>query len=262
MEKFIYKKSADLTVLSASMTEFVYKRHSHAEYALGVTLRGIQQYHLGGSLCSSHQNGVMLFNPEQAHDGSAADKEGIDYVMIYIPTELFAEISGRREILRFNSPIIYDHKLELCILSLADSILKDRSEALSSELLVKLVTVLAWPHIQPAIVKPDDLIKRSIEMIRSNLGAVLKLEDICHELQMSKYQFIRLFKAWAGISPYQYFLNCKVEWAKRLIEGSADLYSVVLDCGFFDLAHLNRHFKGVYGTTAFEYSQSVKKSTL
>lgn len=96
MEKFIYKKSAGVTVLSASMTEFVYKRHSHEEYALGVTLRGIQQYHTDGRLCSSHQNGVMLFNPEQAHDGSAADKDGIDYVMIYIPIELLSEISGSR----------------------------------------------------------------------------------------------------------------------------------------------------------------------
>lgn len=259
MEKFIYKKSAGVTVLSASMTEFVYKRHSHEEYALGVTLRGIQQYHLDGSLCSSHQNGVMLFSPEQAHDGSAADKDGIDYVMVYIPIELLSEISGSREILRFNSPIIYDDKLALSILNLSDCILNDRNEALSSELLVKLITVVAKSHIQTTYIKPDELIKRSIDMMRSNLGAVLRLDDICHELQISKYQFIRLFKAYAGIAPYQYFLNCKVECAKRLIEASEDVYTVVLNCGFFDLAHLNRHFKGIYGTTALEYSRYVKK---
>lgn len=259
LEKFVYKKSAGVTVLSASMTEFVYKRHSHEEYALGVTLRGIQQYHLDGRLCSSHQNGVMLFNPEQAHDGSAADKDGIDYVMIYIPTELLSEISGSRQILRFNSPIIYDHMLAQSILNLSDCILNDRSEALGSELLINLITDVARSHTKISNIKQDNLILKSIEMIRCNMGSVLKLEDICKELQLSKYQFIRLFKAYAGIAPYQYFLNCKVESAKRLIDAKEDLYTVVLECGFFDLAYLNKHFKGIYGTTAFEYSQYVKK---
>jgi hypothetical protein len=62
VEKFNYKKSADTLALSASMTDFTYKKHCHEEYALGVTLRGIQQYNLDGSLQSSHKNGVMLFN--------------------------------------------------------------------------------------------------------------------------------------------------------------------------------------------------------
>ena len=77
MEKFIYKKSSGITALSASFTDFTYKKHCHEEYALGVTLRGIQQYNLDGSLQSSYENGVMLFYPEQTHDGMAHDKTGI-----------------------------------------------------------------------------------------------------------------------------------------------------------------------------------------
>ena len=75
MDKFIYKKSAGITALSASITDFKYKKHSHQEYAIGVTLRGIQEYNLDGSLQLSYQNGVMLFNPEQAHDGMAHDED-------------------------------------------------------------------------------------------------------------------------------------------------------------------------------------------
>ncbi|GIP33968.1 hypothetical protein J2TS4_31780 [Paenibacillus sp. J2TS4] len=59
------------------------------------------------------------------------------------------------------------------------------------------------------------------------------------------------------ISPYQYFLNCKIERAKSLIEKNKDIYSAVADCGFVDLAHLNRHFKSVYGTTAFGYRSHI-----
>nr|WP_103104594.1 AraC family ligand binding domain-containing protein [Brevibacillus reuszeri] len=97
MDKFIYKKSAGVTALSASMTDFTYKKHSHKEYALGVTLRGIQEYNLDGSLQLSYQNGVMLFNPEQTHDGMAHDETGLDYVMVYIDPQLFLEISEQKE---------------------------------------------------------------------------------------------------------------------------------------------------------------------
>ena len=41
--------------------------------------------------------------------------------------------------------------------------------------------------------------------------------------------------------------------AKALIEEHRDIYTAVAECGFVDLAHLNKHFKSVYGTTALEY---------
>lgn len=110
MDKFIYKKSAGITALSASITDFKYKRHAHQEYAIGVTLRGIQHYHLDGSLQLSYQNGVMLFNPEQTHDGMAHDESGLDYVMLYIDPQLFLDITGKK--------ISYVFQLLLCTIVL------------------------------------------------------------------------------------------------------------------------------------------------
>lgn len=92
MEKFEYKNKLGITALKASMSKFSYKKHAHEEYAVGVTLRGIQEYNLDGVLQTSYKNGVMLFNPEQIHDGNAGHyKEGLDYVMLYIKPELFLE---------------------------------------------------------------------------------------------------------------------------------------------------------------------------
>src|SRR5688572_14673078 len=128
MDKFIYKKTAGITALSASITDFTYKKHSHKEYAMGVTLRGIQEYHLDGSLQLSYQNGVMLFNPEQAHDGMAHDQAGLDYVMLYIEPELLLEVMEKKDIVRFSTPIVYEQRLEQRILSLSSAILSGKDE--------------------------------------------------------------------------------------------------------------------------------------
>ncbi|MFB5284764.1 AraC family ligand binding domain-containing protein [Peribacillus sp. Hz7] len=253
MDRFTYKKSAGVTALSASITDFTYKKHSHKEYAIGVTLRGIQHYNLDGSLQLSYQNGVMLFNPEQAHDGMAHDETGLDYVMLYIEPQLLLEATRQKDIIRFSTPIVYDARLQQRILSLSNAILSEKDEALCNELLLSLTDSLIQPNLSTENKKDNALVRKAKDMLHTNLQSVLKLDEICKELDLSKFQFIRLFKAHTGISPYQYFLNCKIEHAKQLIEKNRDIYSAVAECGFVDLTHLNRHFKGVYGTTAFEY---------
>lgn len=257
MEKFIYKKASDITALSASFTDFTYKKHCHEEYALGVTLRGIQEYNLDGCLHSSYENGVMLFNPEQIHDGRAHDSTGLDYVMLYIEPRLFLKILGKKDIVRFATPIVYNQPLRNSILRLSQAILREDDEALCSELLISLVDNFNPTSIFIDYKKDNKRIKKAKEMIYAKLEDVLSLDEICKELTMSKFQFIRLFKANTGISPYQYFIFCKVNRARQLLESKKDIYSAVAECGFVDLSHLNKHFKRIYGITAFEYKSHL-----
>ncbi len=252
-EEFIYKKWAGINVLSASFTDFAYKKHCHEEYAFGVTLSGVQRFYIDGSMELSYPHGVMLFSPEQVHDGMAYDKTGLKYVMLYIEPEVFWELLEKKEGVRFSSPVVYNCRLERSIRSLANAVINAADQSFCDELLVAFANNFGNVALNTAHKKDDVLIKRAKEMIHGNLEAVLRLDDICEEFGMSKYKFIRVFKAGTGLSPYQYYLNCKISLAKRLIEKSRDIYSAVSDCGFVDLTHLNRHFKSIYGTTAFEY---------
>lgn len=257
MDQFVYKKAAGITALSASMSDFTYKKHSHQEYAIGVTLRGIQHYHLNDSLQLSHPGGIMLFNPEQTHDGMAHDEKGLDYVMLYIDPQLLLEVTEKKDMIRFSTPVLYDTKLEQKIRSLSQVVLGDQSEALCSELLLSLAESLIQTDLSADYMKDTQLIKKAKEMLHSDLEGVLALEEISGELGLSKYQFIRSFKTATGITPYQYFLNVKIERAKQLIEQTGDIYEAVAGYGFVDLTHMNKHFKSVYGITAFEYLSHI-----
>ncbi|WP_018704775.1 AraC family transcriptional regulator [Anaeromusa acidaminophila] len=257
MERFIYKKSADITALSASFTDFTYKKHCHEEYALGVTLRGIQDYNLNGSFCSSYESGVMLFNPEQIHDGRAHDSSGLDYVMLYIEPKLFLDILGKKDVVRFTSPVVYNQVLRNSILNLSRAIQSGEDEALCSELLLSLVDNFNQANVLTEYKRDNKLVNKAKEMIYSKMDDVMSLDEMCKEFSLSKFQFIRLFKAYTGISPYQYFLFCKVNHVKQLLEKNKDIYSAVVECGFVDLSHLNKHFKKIYGITAFEYQSHL-----
>ncbi|GAB6927061.1 AraC family transcriptional regulator [Paenibacillus sp. JCM 10914] len=253
MEQFTYKKASGITALSASLTDFKYKKHYHEEYALGVTLRGIQKYVLDGSQQVSCQSGVMLFHPEQNHDGWSHERSGIDYVMIYIHPDLFLEMIGKPDIVRFQSPVVYHEGLRNSILNVTKAVFTGQPEALCHERLLGLAAHFNEDILNPATQSDNSFTLKAKELMHDHLDHVLKLDELSEAFGMSKFQFIRSFKANTGLSPYQYYLNCKVERAKQLIEGSRDVYQAVAECGFTDLAHLNRHFKNTYGTTAYDY---------
>ena len=259
MEKFVYKKAIGITVLTASFSNFQYVKHCHEEYAIGVTLRGIQQYNMNGSLQSSHPGGIMLFNPEQVHDGMSQEETGVDYVMVYIGTKLFSELTGRKEYDRFSSPVVYNPRLRRDVQHLVDAIFHKEEDALCSELLLTFADNFSQTQKDKVCGISNALISRAKEMIYYNLDLdkILKLDDVCSEMNMSKYQLIRMFEANTGISPYQFYLNCKIEKAKRLIEIHKDIYLAVAKCGFVDLSHMNRHFKSRYGITAFDYMSNI-----
>lgn len=254
MDKFLYKNKLGITALSASIKKFSYKKHAHEEYALGVTLKGVQEYQLDGCSLSSHKNGIMLFNPEQIHNGNAGNyKDGLDYVMLYIKPKLFLKSLDKKEIIKFSSSIVYKNKLQQDILKLSSSILKDEDEALCTELYLNLMENFSKKDFYSTYKNEHTLIKRAKEMIYYELASVLNIQEISKELKLSKFQFIRIFKANTGITPYQYFLNYKIINAKKYLEKTKDLYACVVEFGFSDLSHLNRHFKKMYGITAYEY---------
>ncbi len=258
MDKFIYKNRLDITALSAKMQKFSYKKHAHEEYALGVTLNGIQKYYLDGSNLKSYKNGVMLFNPEQLHDGQAGSKEeSLDYVMVYIKPELFLEAIGKKEIVKFTSSIVYDEKLKQDIYNLSYAILNKKDLALCNELLLNLTDNFSSQDFIIDYKKENLQVKKAKEMIYYELNDVLNIDEISQELNLTKFQFIRMFKANTGITPYQFFLNCKVIHSKKYLEHTKDIYATIVEYGFSDISHFNRHFKRVYGITPYEYLLSL-----
>lgn len=253
MDNFIYKKSGGVTALSAKLDDFTYKKHSHHEYAIGVTLKGIQEYNLDGTLKFSHPEGVMFFNPEQTHDGKAYDKSGLEYVMLYIEPELLLEASDMQEMFKFVNPIVYNPHIKRKVLDLTNSILAGQDETVVHELFLSLIDSISSKEISMDYHEDALPIKNAKDILHSIEGNSFKLEEVSSLLNLSKFQFIRKFKAQTGITPYQYFLNSKVEQARKSLDKYKDVYQTVVECGFFDLTHLNKHFKSIYGITAREY---------
>ncbi|MET8162120.1 AraC family transcriptional regulator [Sphaerisporangium sp. NPDC005289] len=91
-----YWRAADrpLEAMHAHFERHVYHRHSHETYSFGMTEEGAQHFTCRGEARTSAAGMVMVFNPDDPHDGHAADEVGFTYRMVHIGPELVAEVLG------------------------------------------------------------------------------------------------------------------------------------------------------------------------
>ncbi|MBS7525248.1 AraC family ligand binding domain-containing protein [Fusibacter paucivorans] len=257
MNQFVYKQASGITALSASFHEFSYKKHAHDEYALGVTLDGIQKFSSRGSIHASCPHGVMLFHPGFVHDGWAHEHQRLDYVMIYVDESKMKAILDTNEPHYFKDSVVYDKTLERLVYNTAFTILNDCDPAFCDDAFTLLGAHLGGLMTDAKINREHQRIQKIKWILRNTEGEPLRLDDVATAVGMSKYQMIRIFKAAVGLSPYQYYLSCKLSRAKKLIEETKEVYTAVTAEHFVDLSHLNKHFKNTYGVTANTYAKSL-----
>ena len=71
---------------------------------------------------------------------------------------------------------------------------------------------------------------------------------------MSKYHFIKKFKAWSGQSPIQYFIHMKIQRACYLLDSTAmSVKEVAATLGYDDMYYFSRLFKKVLGIAPSDY---------
>ncbi|MBO3464064.1 AraC family transcriptional regulator [Aetokthonos hydrillicola Thurmond2011] len=106
-------------------------------------------------------------------------------------------------------------------------------------------------------------LKQVIEYIQSHLGENLSLSEIANELSMSQYYFCRLFKRSTGMSPHQYLIHQRVEWAKHLLKDPEQtITDIAFECGFANPSHFAKYFRQCTGMNPKEFRKKNSKILL
>jgi AraC family transcriptional regulator len=76
------------------------------------------------------------------------------------------------------------------------------------------------------------------------------IKTVARESNMSEFHFFRCFKQVFGVSPYQYMLNKRLEYASLLLSENDLLISeIARKCGFPDLFTFSKAFKKKFGVS-------------
>ena len=95
-------------------------------------------------------------------------------------------------------------------------------------------------------------LRQIIDYVRSSIHTAVSLEGLASTIHLSIFHFSRLFKNTLGVSPYQFVLQLKIEYAKRLIRQKHPIGDIAYKLGFTDSAHFCNAFKKITGQSPLQ----------
>jgi AraC family transcriptional regulator len=238
----------------------------HEGFSIAAVLEGSFTYRADRGANLLYPGALLLGNHRACYRCGHEHGRGDRCISFNLREDAFEEIASAASLRRrrpLSQPMLPASN-RLAPLFTAIENLRDRASPLEAEeLLVVLVeTVVAALNdglrAPPAPAAWE--IRRLIEVLRlieERPDEPLDLAGLASRAGLSKHHFLRVFRRFVGMTPYQYVLRARMaRAARRLRTSSESVVSIALASGFGDLSTFNARFRATFGTTPSKYRAS------
>lgn len=249
-------------VFHAAFTNHVYPLHSHTTWTVLIVDEGAIRYDLDNDDRGADTRRVTVLPPHVAHDGeSARPGRGFRKRVLYLDTDLIGDSLVGPAV---DDSTLDDAGLRAEISRLHNAIERPR-EDLEWETRLERVVGRIVAHLAggsaPAVPGSTQAAEALRDLLDSRLSERHRLEEVALQLGWNKTHLIRSFTHRFGIPPHRYLISKRIDEARRrLLDGQAPA-QVAVDVGFYDQAHLNRHFRTLLATTPGRFQRSTNGRT-
>lgn len=238
--------------MEAAFTGETFAPHSHDIYAIGVTLKGVQQFRYRGARRHCLVGEGHVLHPDELHDGAPGTAEGFGYRILYIDPALIQEAVGGKILPFVLDPIIPAKDM----LSLASRWLSDIDSEVGEierlELVLEVTQVLQkHSRLSSRSFRPLALtqLNKLRELMIADPITQHSLEEFERISGLDRWTIARQFRAAFGASPRHFRTMRQLDLARAAIRTGMPLAEVAQVAGFSDQSHLTRMFKRAYGFT-------------
>ncbi|REE97298.1 helix-turn-helix transcriptional regulator [Thermomonospora umbrina] len=257
-------QGAPLDLMAARLGRTHFAPHTHDEYAIGACVAGLEVIRYRGELHYSGPGSIVAIEPGEPHTGGPAIADGMAYRVMYPGSSLLADATA--VVPHFREPVIEDPGLAEA-LRLAHVALSRGDDPLEGEArLLSVLAELVRRHAAPVPLGdggPDDsgwVARTVMERLADQITGPPSLAEIAAELGMSRFRLLRSFRETAGMPPYAWLAQHRVNRARALLESGHRPAEAAALTGFADQAHLTRWFRRVLGVTPGAFRNSVQDS--
>ena len=110
-----------------------------------------------------------------------------------------------------------------------------------------------------AAARHDPRVERAVRLFEQRFHDQVTIKEAARVANLSPDHLVEVFRATVGCTPHQYLIRCRLRHARRLIaseEGHRrSLAEIALAAGFFDQAHMTRHFQRAFGKSPGQWRQ-------
>ncbi|MBQ6518472.1 MAG: AraC family transcriptional regulator [Anaerolineaceae bacterium] len=102
-------------------------------------------------------------------------------------------------------------------------------------------------------INTDTYVDKAVIYIQSNF-AKIKIADVARNIGINRSYLTKIFKNKMGVSPQEFLMDCKLNYAcKLLLETDAQIQDVARRVGYDNLLTFSKIFKGKYGVSPKNY---------
>ena len=260
-------RSADLGGLDlfrATGLRFTFRPHAHEEFFIALTEAGRAASIYRRDTHAIGPGDIIVLNPEEAHAGGPPPGDSWAYRSLYLPPHLMGQLAtefppGKPAMPRFAVDVVRDPRVAALLLRFHQLSERPGSSALCREAcLAEGLLLLTTRHAgflrQP---RPPGREPRAVRAAREFLDAHAEdnvtLRDLARHAGLTPSHLCRVFRQATGMTPHAYQLQVRVRRAKALLLAGHPIAQAATEAGFWDQAHLTRHFKRTIGVTPARY---------
>lgn len=254
--------------MNAHFQDHAFERHSHETYSIGLTHSGVQAFHCGGELHASLPGDLILFNPDQAHDGQRGAPDGFGYSILYVPADVVercADAAAGIDFPRyFSRPVVRDAPMARRFASAIAALGQDGESLRAEELTRDVLAAILARHGEPGArcQNPAAAGAARMEKVREHLHAHydedVTVQQLAAVAGLSRAHLTAAFTRHFGVPPHIYLNAVRVRQAQAAMLAGQPLAEVAAACGFSDQSHLSRRFKGAVGTSPADWLRQMR----
>ncbi|OIK25790.1 helix-turn-helix transcriptional regulator [Streptomyces malaysiense] len=249
-------------VFHAHFTEYAYPMHVHDAWTLLIVDDGAVRYELDRHAHGTPLDTVSLLPPHVPHNGSPATPGGFRKRVVYLDSSrLGEELIGAA----VDGPDLRDPVLRLRVGQLHAALARPGDE-LEAESRLTLVGERLRGHlrrrVEPPTARRDPGIAGKLrELLDARLADGVSLATASGLLHAHPAHLVRAFSGAYGIAPHQYLMSRRVGRARRLLLDGLPPGEVAALTGFYDQAHLTRHFRKLVGVPPGRYRSGARRAS-
>lgn len=247
-------------VLHAEFHTHAYPLHTHAEWTLLLIDAGEVAYRLDDRELRAPTGTLTILPPGVPHDGRAASgTTGFRKRVAYVAPEWLADDLVGRAV---DGPLLA-HPVAAGAAARMHRAFTEGGDGLraESELLVirrLAIRELAGRRLRAGAHRRDEpLAARLRSLLDDRVTGAPTLADAAVELGASATRLVRAFTTAYGIPPHRYLTGRRVDLARHLLLTGMPPAEVAAAVGFYDQAHLTRHFARTLGVTPARFARAA-----
>jgi AraC family transcriptional regulator len=268
--------SADYSVYYRRVSQLKWESQPSSDYAIATLSEGELEYTTANEAGKLQPSQALILEPNTTFKASG---QSVEFLLLVISSAIVIQHAVSMRLVPPKStvsfpqePVINDGDLNALLARLGAELGMEKPgrdivmRAVVEQLIVQILRRYAVPKRSEELELSrvgliDRRIRRSVELMHSQLDQELSLRDLAAASYLSPFHFARLSKKLTGVTPHSYLAAIRTNKAQLLLaETELSITEIGMRVGYLSASHFTKAFRAATGTTPREFRKALVNS--